>query len=68
MKGINWLGGIQLGGNLVSSLAYADDLIVMADSVESLQANMLELEEKCREYGMKISISKTKVMSVGKKR
>ena len=67
LKGINWQGGIQLGGNVVSSLAYADDLVLMADSAERLQSNILELENRCEEYGMKIIVSKTKVMSVGKK-
>ena len=46
----------------VSNLAYSDDPVVMAASVESLEANMFELEQKCRKYGMKISIS-----TIGKK-
>ncbi|XP_067001635.2 LINE-1 retrotransposable element ORF2 protein isoform X1 [Anabrus simplex] len=67
LKGIKWQGGIQLGRNVVSSLAYADDLVLMADCAESLQSNIVELENRCNEYGMKISLSKTKLMSIGKK-
>ena len=40
----------------------------MADSAESLQSNILELENRCDEYDIKIFLSKTEVMSVGKKR
>ena len=65
-KGINWQGRIQLGGNVVSSLAYADDMVLMVDSAKSLQSNTLELENRCNEYDMKISLPKTKMMSVGK--
>ena len=67
LKTINWQGEIKIGENKISSLAYADDLVVMADSIERLQNNISELDQRCKDYGMKISISKTKVMSVGKR-
>ena len=47
-------------------LAYADDLILLIDNVEDLQRGTDSLNDACEEFGMKISVGKTKVMHVGK--
>lgn len=67
LKSIDWLGEIKISENKISSLAYADDSVVMTDSIDSLQSNISEQDQRCNSYGMKISISKTKVTSVRKR-
>src|SRR5687768_7030901 len=49
-------------------LAYADDLILMADNTSDLQSGINCLNAACEEFGMKISVCKPKVMHVGKSR
>src|SRR5687768_8537877 len=49
-------------------LAYADDVILMADNTSDLQSGINCLNAACEEFGMKISVGKTKVMHVGKSR
>lgn len=61
-------GSINIGGNVISSLAYADDLVLMANSIADLQESISDLEKGCSDFGMKISASKTQVMHVGKTR
>src|ERR1700753_1568650 len=46
--------------------AYADDLILLMEDVEDLQRGIDSLNVACEEFGMKISVGKTKVMHVGK--
>jgi hypothetical protein len=46
-------------------LLYADDLVLLADSAEALQAALLELEAVAREWGMQLNYAKTKVMVFG---
>ncbi|XP_068085911.1 F-box/LRR-repeat protein 7 [Anabrus simplex] len=64
LKSITWQEGVQLRENVVSSLAYAYDLVLMAGCAENLQSNNFALENRCNEYDMKISLSRTKMMSV----
>ena len=51
----------------LNCLAYADDLIVLATSPETLQENIRRLDSTCEIFGMKISRPKTKIMMIGKK-
>ncbi|KAF2891313.1 hypothetical protein ILUMI_14860 [Ignelater luminosus] len=50
----------------LSSLAFADNVAVLADSLEKLQFNMKIYEKELRKRGLKVSISKTKSMVVSK--
>ena len=43
-------------------LLYADDQVVFSKSPESLQAMLFDIETYCRTWGLKINISKTKMM------
>ena len=56
----------MIGDNIISSLAYADDLVLFGKTELDLQDSINDLDRACLEYGMKISSSKTKVMHVGK--
>ena len=59
--------GIQVGGEYISSVRFADDKAIVADTAKGLQLLMTRLNEVTEEYGMKINIKKTKVMVVTKK-
>jgi hypothetical protein len=52
----------------VASLAYADDLVLMASSGPQLQSMLGVLEEECRRWRMRVNRSKTKVLVTGAKR
>ena len=64
----NMQENVELGEVVMNILAYADDLILAANSVSELQGNVDGLNAACEEFGMKISVGKTKVMHVGKSR
>jgi len=68
IKSARLRGNINIGGNVISSLAYADDLVLMANSATDLQDSISDLEQGCIDFGMKISASKTQVMHIGKTR
>ncbi|CAH2097988.1 unnamed protein product [Euphydryas editha] len=46
----------------VMDIVYADDVCLMADSLESLQAYIDSLHQSCRKFGLVISTSKTQVL------
>ena len=51
-------GGIQFGDINICCLLYADDLVLLADSVQNVQTLLQHLEDWCRTW--KISINHTK--------
>ena len=55
--------GVRLEGNLsISSLLYADDLAIIAETEEGLQSQLDVLLEWCQKWSMRVNISKTKVV------
>jgi len=52
-------------GDLLCSLAYADDLVLLADSAEHLQTMVDKVSEWCRQWRLQLNIKKTKVMVFG---
>ena len=52
----------SLAGTLVTHLAWADDLVVLTLDTESLQKQLIIIENYCNEWGLEINISKTKFM------
>ena len=61
-------GNVELGEVIYNLLAFADDLVLLMDDVNHLQEGINRLNVACEEFGMKINVSKTKVMHVGKNR
>ena len=45
----------------------ADDMALLAEDERMLKNMLTELNERCEDYGMKINISKTKAMVIGRK-
>jgi hypothetical protein len=68
IKQANLQGNVEIGEVIMKILAYADDLTLLADNADDLQRGIDCLNVACEEYGMKISVGKTKVMHVGKSR
>ena len=59
--------GVNIDGNNITDLRYADDAVLVADRIGKMQRMMVSLSETCNLYGMAINVKKTKVMIVGDK-
>jgi len=56
--------GIELNANLnINTLLFADDQAIIQKCEDDLQRSTYELHNICQDYGMKISIKKTKTMA-----
>ena len=58
----NYESGIMYSDFMVSSLAYADDIILLSDSEEGPQKQVQTLEKWCHKWTQNINTGKTKVM------
>lgn len=61
-------GGVILGPSRVFSLAYADDMILMADEERGMRLMLNEFEKYVSEKDLCINVEKTKVMRFRKRR
>ena len=61
------MGGVNFGGVNITNLKYADDAVLIAESIKPLQEMMESLNRTCEEYGRPLSINlkKTMVMILG---
>ena len=50
----------------MTNLKYADDAVLMADSIKKLKRMLNKLNSKCKSYGMSMNVKKTKVMVMSK--
>ena len=57
-------GGIKIGGRKISNLRYADDIVLLTESVTELQGLTERLDKVSRKFGLMINIDKTKVMGM----
>lgn len=62
----NCTDGIKVNGVNISTIRYADDTVLLADSDVGLQRLMDNINAACEEYGMSINIKKTKVMIISR--
>ena len=46
---------------------FADDMALLAEDERMLKNMLMELNERCEDYGMNINIRKTKAMVIGRK-
>ena len=56
-----------VGGTSINNLRYADDTVLLAESEESLQAILDQVNEAGRLFNMKMNAKKTKTMIITKK-
>ncbi|KAJ4447028.1 hypothetical protein ANN_09016 [Periplaneta americana] len=60
-------GGNEPAGPLKVICKFADDLTLLAEDEMILRDMLLELNNSCEQYGMKINANKTKTMVIGRK-
>lgn len=60
--------GVDLGGELLRLLLYADDLTLLASSAADLQRLLQCLQEFCDTYQMRVNVAKCAVVVFGKRR
>ena len=57
--------GIKIAGRNISSLRYADDTTLMAESEEELKSLLIKVKEESEKVGLKLNIQKMKIMASG---
>ncbi|KAL0901059.1 hypothetical protein ABMA27_006382 [Loxostege sticticalis] len=63
-KLLEWDGlGININGEYITHLRFADDIVVMAESLEDLGAMLEDLNRVSQQVGLRMNMDKTKVMS-----
>jgi hypothetical protein len=61
-KALERLGNFKIGGQIIYTVKYADDLVLLAKEEKVLQDMIDKLTENGRCYGMEINVEKTKVI------
>jgi len=61
-EALDGLGDFKVGGKIIQTVKYADDLVLMAKEETVLQGMIDKLIKTGRYYGMEINVEKTKVM------
>ena len=59
--------GVNIRGRRIKCIRFADDMALLAEDERMLKNMLVELDERCEDYGMKININKTKAMVIGRK-
>ena len=57
--------GIKIAGRNINNLRYADDTTLMAESEEELKNLLMKVKMESENFGLKLNIQKTKIMSSG---
>ena len=55
--------GIKIAGRNISSLRYADDTTLMAESEEELKSLLMKVKEESEKVGLKLNIQKTRIIA-----
>ena len=58
--------GLNINGQDITNIRYADDTIILAESEQQLQHMIDKLGATCEQYGMAMNVKKTKTMIVEK--
>ena len=56
--------GIKIARRNINNLRYAYDTTLMAESEEELKSLLLKVKEESEKAGLKLSIQKSKIMSI----
>jgi hypothetical protein len=65
-EALEGLGDFKVGGQIIRTVRYADDLVLLAKEETILQSMIDKLIEVGRGYGTEINIEKTKIMRISK--
>ena len=60
------MGGINIRGRRIKWIRFAD-MASLAEDERMLKNMLMQLNDKCEGYGLKININKTKTMIIGRK-
>ncbi|KAJ4429959.1 hypothetical protein ANN_22163 [Periplaneta americana] len=60
------MGGLT-GGRIIKCVRFADNMALLAEETTILRDMLLEINDSCEQYGMKINANKTKIMVIGRK-
>ena len=60
-------GAVNIRGRRIKCIRFADDMALLAEDERMLKNMLMERNERCEDYGMKINTSKTKAMVIGRK-
>ena len=63
-EALNGLGDFSIGGQIIQTVKYADDLVLMAKEEMMLQGMIDKLIKSGRCYGMEMNVEKTKVVRI----
>jgi len=55
-------GGVKVGEVKIKALLYADDIVLVSDSVTGLQLNINHFARYCERWSLRVNLSKSKVM------
>lgn len=55
-------GGLYVDEKNIRLLLYADDIVIMADSVNVLQSMIKRLENYCRNWNLEVNLNKSEIM------
>ncbi|CAG4942909.1 unnamed protein product [Parnassius apollo] len=62
-KLLDWKGyGININGEYITHLRFADDIVIMAESLEDLSIMLNDLNSASQRIGLKMNMDKTKIM------
>jgi ribonuclease HII len=63
-RSLNWEeNGIQINGEYLNHLRFADDIVIISESKEQLQVMLQELATESKKRGLKLNKGKTKTMT-----
>ena len=65
-ESLDGLGDLNIGRQIIQTVKYADELVLMAREEMVLQGMIDKLTETGRYYGMEINVEKTKVMRISR--
>lgn len=58
--------GIRMDGKLINNIRYADDNVIITSSLENLQTLLQRVNKVSNKFGLKLNVSKTKLMLIRK--
>ena len=65
-EALDGLGDFNIGVQIIQTVIYADDLVLMAKEETVLQRMIDKLIETGRYYGMEMNVEETKVMRISR--
>ena len=62
-RNINWdTKGININGEILHRLKFADDIVLISDNLKNTKSMLDDLHKECIKCGLRINMSKTKLM------